>query len=298
VIVCLAANPSVDRLFEVDQLRLGDVHRPSRFAQVAGGKGLNTARAAATLGAEVTVVAILGGHAGRWLEHELQREGLECSLVWVESETRSSLSVADRREGGLTEFYEHGGPVDDADWLRFVAAAERCAESAAWMTVSGSLPVGAPAAGYRLLEPTCAVAVDTIETPPDRADVIKLNAHEAARLTGVNTDDVEGALAAARRLAGTASAAAVTMGPLGAVFVTRDGYALHGTLDRAGAYAVGSGDTFLAGLVVARSGGARWDDALRLALAAATANAAVPGAARFGREDVERLLDRVQISAL
>ena len=50
MIVCLAANPSVDRLFEVERLVKGDIHRPSGFVQVAGGKGLNVARAASFAG--------------------------------------------------------------------------------------------------------------------------------------------------------------------------------------------------------------------------------------------------------
>ena len=53
VIVCVAANPSVDKLFEVERLVPGDIHRPIGFVQVAGGKGLNVARAAHALGAEV-----------------------------------------------------------------------------------------------------------------------------------------------------------------------------------------------------------------------------------------------------
>ena len=76
------------------------MHRPALFAQVAGGKGLNAARAAATLGADVRVVAILAGHAGRWLEGELEREGIPIEAVWVDGESRSSLSVADRAGTG------------------------------------------------------------------------------------------------------------------------------------------------------------------------------------------------------
>ena len=56
VIVCLAANPSIDKLFEIDRLVKGDIHRPQGFVQVAGGKGLNVARAAHSLGADVTAV--------------------------------------------------------------------------------------------------------------------------------------------------------------------------------------------------------------------------------------------------
>ena len=46
VILCVAANPSIDRLFTVERLVPGSIHRPAEFAQVPGGKGLNVARAA------------------------------------------------------------------------------------------------------------------------------------------------------------------------------------------------------------------------------------------------------------
>jgi len=64
VIVCLAANPSIDKLFEIERLVKGDIHRPASFLQVAGGKGLNVARAAAALGAEVTAVRCCAATSG------------------------------------------------------------------------------------------------------------------------------------------------------------------------------------------------------------------------------------------
>jgi fructose-1-phosphate kinase PfkB-like protein len=36
MIVYLAANPSVDRLFEVDRLAKGEIHRPASFMYVRG----------------------------------------------------------------------------------------------------------------------------------------------------------------------------------------------------------------------------------------------------------------------
>jgi 1-phosphofructokinase family hexose kinase len=296
VIVCAAANPSIDRLFEVERLRPGEVHRPALHAQVAGGKGLNAARAAATLGADVRVVTILAGHAGRWLEHELEQEGIPTESIWADGESRSSLSVADRAGDGLTEFYEHGVAISENAWRRFAGRLSALSRTAAWVTISGSLPPGAPAGGYSALELEGAVAVDTIEIRPVATDLVKVNATEAARLTGVETTTREGALAAARMLRSRDGAGAVTRGPEGAVLVTADGSALTGTLDAPGRYPVASGDSFLAGLVVARSAGAGWDDALRLALGAAAANAAMPGAARFARADAERLAKRAVVS--
>ena len=123
MILCLAANPSIDKLFEVEELHPGEVHRPGRFVQVAGGKGLNAARAAATLGADVQVAAILGGHTGAWLSEELGELGIEVIPVWTPEESRSSLSVADRATARLTEFYENGSPVERATWDTFVGMA-------------------------------------------------------------------------------------------------------------------------------------------------------------------------------
>jgi 1-phosphofructokinase len=295
VILCLAANPSIDRLFEVDELRAGETHRPHEFVQAAGGKGLNAARAAATLGADVRVATILAGHAGRWLERELERSGIPVDAVWVDGESRSSLSVAHGDEGQLTEFYEHGVHISPQAWGEFAAVAGRRSGAAAWTTVSGSLPPGAPADGYATLRLAGPCAVDTIEQRPPAPAVVKLNAAEARALTGIDTSTVDGALAAADALRAADGAGSVTRGPQGAVLAA-PGAAIVGRLDAPGRYPVASGDCFLAGLVAALAGGADWPDALRVALGAAAANAAVPGAAHFQRADAERLAGLAVIS--
>jgi hypothetical protein len=37
VILCVAANPSIDRLFEVERFAPGALHRPAGFVHVGGG---------------------------------------------------------------------------------------------------------------------------------------------------------------------------------------------------------------------------------------------------------------------
>jgi 1-phosphofructokinase family hexose kinase len=290
VILCVAANPSIDRLFAVDRFVPGAIHRPTAFVQVAGGKGLNAARAAAQLGGDVRAAALLGGHAGRWIAEQLAAEGVELHAAWAQAETRSSLSVAGAREG-LTEFYEHGFPVSAREWGAFAAMVVRLAAESSWMTLSGSLPPGAPADGYVGLIPRTRTALDSRAEGVDaRPAVVKLNEAEA----GAGAD---GAPAAARALHDRSGGAAiVTRGREGAVLVTPDGETLAGRLDAEGAYPVGSGDAFLAGLVVALDRGAGWADALRAALGAGAANAALPGAGRLHRADAERLADRAEVT--
>ncbi len=294
MIVCVAANPSVDKLFEVDRVTPGAIHRPLLDLQVAGGKGLNAARAAAQLGAEVVTVTMLSGYTGRWIQSELAREGVQAEIVWAPGESRTSLSVADRETAGLTEFYENGVEITPEIWDRFALAVERASAGAGWLTISGSLPQGAPADAYRRMPVICDVAADTVAPRPDDAALVKINASEAASLTGIDTSTLAGAVEAARKLAGT-GAAAVTRGSQGAVLVA-GGEALQGTTGTRGSYPVGSGDSFLAGIVTARDRGESWRDALALALGAASANAAVPGAARFERSEAERLAAAASIT--
>ena len=64
MILCVAGNPSIDKLFVVDHLRPGEIHRPVDFVQVAGGKGLNVSRAVGTLGTDVRVA--MQRMATRW----------------------------------------------------------------------------------------------------------------------------------------------------------------------------------------------------------------------------------------
>lgn len=292
MIVCLAANPSIDKLFEVERLVKGDIHRPAVFVQKAGGKGLNVARAARALEADVVAVALLRGHAGRWLADQLEAEGVSSVHVLAHGENRSSLSVADRETGSLTEFYENGAVVPAAAWTELVHAAASLFDRAGWLTISGSLPRGAPDDGYRDLvaEARAAgvkVALDAegerlrlaLEAGPD---IVKVNQAEARDLLGVPTARREEALAAARKLrdlaGGDGRAGVVTRGAEGVVLAAPDGSLYEGLLYVRGRYPVGSGDAFLAGLVTGLDRGMAWDEALCLALGAASANAELPGA--------------------
>lgn len=309
MIVCVAANPSIDKLFEVERLIEGAIHRPVGFVQVAGGKGLNAARAARRLGAGVRVAAIVRGHAGRWLEETLQTEGIGGAFVWTHGENRSSLSVADLHEGTLTEFYERGPVAPASAWAELTEAVSRLFLPGSWLTISGSMPQGLSDAGYRDLvtEARAAgvrVALDAEGEPLRLAleagpEIVKVNAAEATGLLGVpvnGRDEASAACATLRELAGGAGhAGIVTRGADGVTVASPDGARVEGMLFERGRYPVGSGDAFLAGLVVGLDRGEPWPAALRLALGAAAANAELPGAGTLDGARAEVLAARAEI---
>lgn len=308
MILCVAANPSIDKLFVVDRVVPGAIHRPDGFVQVAGGKGLNVARAAHSLGADVHATGILAGHAGRWLADALAAEGVPGTFAWIDGETRASLSVADRATGGLTEFYERGEDIGEG-WERLEEVVRAELDGRAWMTLSGNLPPGAPNDGYaRLIAVARDAGVRSALDARERAlaegidagpDIVKVNAEEAGWLLGnriASLEDARVAAGALRDRLGGAGAGIVTCGADGALVAGPDGGMLHGRLYIKGSYPVGSGDAFLGGLVTALERGDPWRDATALALGAATANAETPGAGRLDPVAAAELGARADLS--
>ncbi len=137
-LVCVAPNPAIDRFYEVGRLVPGTIHRPTQSSAVAGGKGLNAARAAQALGADVVAVAILRGHAGAVDRGALAEHGLRLRAAWAKGETRTCVSIRDPATDGLTEIYDRGEPLSLSDWEAMeVLVAEELAAGGEMVTISG-----------------------------------------------------------------------------------------------------------------------------------------------------------------
>ncbi len=217
-IVCVSVNASIDKIAAVDGLVPGDVHRPDLLSVVPGGKALNVARAAAGLGMPVRAIAVLGGHAGDWMDAALHERGIATSVVRVTGETRTCLSVLDRATGTLTEFYEPGLTLDPAGWAAVeTALRSELADdpSGSLVVLAGSLPPGAPERGYARLATIASDAggravVDADGTPLIEALdagpwLVKVNAREAAAASDMAPTAASGAAGAGRARRGRRS---------------------------------------------------------------------------------------------
>jgi 1-phosphofructokinase family hexose kinase len=309
----VAANPSIDRLYEIDRLAIGTINRPQAIVAVPGGKGLNAARAAATLGGSVTAVGIVAGRAGDWIVERLAELGIDRRMVRSDGETRSCVSILDRSSGAMTEIYERGEEIGPAAWDGLEAAirAELEPGDVAAVALSGSLPPGAPADGYARIarlategSPPVPILVDTYGPAlaavlAERPAIVKLNAIEAGEASGITVGDDASAVEATRVLRDLgAGAVVVTLGAGGAVVATAAGRARLVPPDRRGSYPVGSGDAFLGGLALAVQRGEAVVEAARLGLAAGIANAQVPGAGRLDPATVAEILDAIVVAPI
>ena len=79
----------------------------------------------------------------------LAEEGIAGRFAWIDGETRTCIAIHDASDDTLTELNEAGPTLDAGGWARLVEAlrAELALGGVGLVTISGSLPPGAPADG-------------------------------------------------------------------------------------------------------------------------------------------------------
>ncbi len=306
MIVGVTLAPAVDRTALVDRLAFDTILRPSDVRVLPGGKGVNACRAARLLGAQVATTGICGGHAGAWLVEALAAEGLEPHFLTAGPETRSTY-VATDAAGRSMLIYEPGPVLAESDLERLIAQLRaELLPRTAWLVCSGSLPAGLPIDSYAQLvhaahEAGARCLVDAggealglaLDAAPD---VVKVTLAEAREAGAAEGSSFAGAGAMAARLAARgAQLAVVTDGANGAA--ASDGtQAWTVRVPRLKAVnAVGAGDVFNAGLVVALEAGRSVVEALAAAGAAASASVLELGAGQVDPSRIEALRGRVVV---
>src|SRR5205085_7485261 len=94
-------------------LQLGHRHRASAGLTLAGGKGINVARALKALDVPVVATGLAGGRTGTRIVEELTTEAILNDFVRIADESRTSTLVVDPTIGTSTEIYEWGPHVSD-----------------------------------------------------------------------------------------------------------------------------------------------------------------------------------------
>ncbi len=304
-VVCVTPNPALDRTLAVPDLRPGAVMRATSARVAAGGKGVNVARALSALGAAARCMGPLGGASGRILADLAASDGLHAAWTWCEVETRSCLILVDSAKRQVTVINEAGPLLLVGDWRRVRTDVLEQAAGARTVCLSGSLPPGVPSEG---LADLCRSLVDSGHSPwvdssgPPLAGVLsvggvrlKINREEAEELLGLPLNSVAACGTAARQLLRRGmSTVVLTLGAEGAVLAAAEGCWHAASPPVETASAVGSGDSFLAGLVVALNSGRDLPEALRWGVAAGAANAMANGGARFSREQFDSVLARIR----
>jgi len=312
VIVTVTVNAALDRTLTVPVFQIGYRHRSSEVLTLAGGKGINVARALKHLEVPVVATGLAGGRTGTRIIEELTAEAILNDLVRIGRESRTSTAVVDPTSGTYTEINEWGPEVTAAELETLTEKLHYLGRGADFVVLAGSLPRKVPTSFYAdairdLARRDVRVVLDS-EGEPLRHGVdagpylVSPNQREAEQLVGQELEDDDDFLMALDAIA--------EMGARNVLITLENGcFALLRTgrkTRRMRAFAphvepvsgVGSGDVllaqFLAAIVEERSP----DYALRLAVAAGATSVREVGAGRFNASLAATLAAEIELAEL
>ena len=312
MILTVTLNAAIDRTVAVPNFHLGHRHRAVESRTVAGGKGVNVARALKRLGRPVIATGLAGGPTGTRILERLTEESILNDFTRIAEESRTNLAVIDPTSGQQTEINERGPSVAPEEIDRFIEKLLYLAQGAEFCVIAGSVPPGVESDVYaRLIEELRGLGVPTLldtDGEPMRLglrafpDVVAPNELEAEQAVGHEFGDAGDLALGLSGLIEMGAREAIVTRENGCVAITSDNGRRHrfevaiDPLDPVST--VGSGDAFVAGYISARYGGAPTTEALAYGVACGAQSTQHFGAGAIEPAEVERLVARVEVREL
>ena len=300
-IVTLTINPAVDKSTNIDRLIPEQKLRCDTPRFDAGGGGVNVSKAIKRLGGESTAIFTVGGPSGQVLRDLVSQEGVDCEVIDTKGWTRENFIVAETSTNAQYRFGMPGVALSDAEIQAFLTALEH--SKADYVVASGSLPPQMEAnfyekvasiskkMGARLILDTSG---ESLKAACDEGVfLLKPNIGELEALVGAKNLQMDDVDDAARTLIGDGKCEVVivSMGPKGAILVTKDLCEHVPAPPVQKRSTVGAGDSMVAGMTWALTQGLSYPEMLRWGVACGSAATMNEGTQLFLRADVERLLD-------
>jgi len=312
VIVTVTLNAAFARTITVPNFQRGQRHRASAGLPLAGGKGLNVARALKLLGVPVVATGLAGGQAGLRIIERLTGEAILNDFVRIEGESRTTTAVVDPTSNTYTEINEWGPAVKPEELEMLGEKLAYLSQGADLVVFAGSLPRDVDddfyAEAIRDLSRRHIPSALDCEGEPLRLGVeaepflVSPNQGEAEGLVGQEFHDDEDFQMGLDQI--------VEMGARNVLITTEFGcYALLREERVTRRYrveaphvepvsTVGTGDTLLAAFLAAHVAGRSKQDALRAGVAAGAASTLDLGAGMFDPRQAARLQSGVKVTEL
>ncbi|WP_433009367.1 1-phosphofructokinase family hexose kinase [Kribbella sp. CA-294648] len=296
-------NLALDVTYEVPELVVGGSHRVDSPRQRAGGKGINVARVAATLGHQVLALGFVGGLTGELVAEELFDAGLTALLTPIRGETRRTVAIVNGVDGDATIFNEAGPSVSEDEWRAFH-------DRMPWakldvLACAGSLPPGLPADAYAELAVRARHHdVLSVIDVGGSALVAAAKAGAVVRSNAAELRDALGELSVeegARQLVSAgATAAVITDGARGMVAASNQGVWRALPVEQVSGNPTGAGDacTAVVAAAIARGPEPDWPSVLKSAVAASAAAVLTPVAGDIDLEAYRRWHPLVAVNSL
>ena len=270
-----------------------------------GGNGINVAVVACRLGLEVQCLGIMGENGSTDLTAMMDREGLKHHFITVPGLIRTNLKVCSLDGQGVTELDEPGTPINEESLKEFTELAVSSSSDSDMIVLTGSLPPGCPVGTYRDLMTALNGKKCILDTEGKELELAAKGAHPF--LIKPNLREMEATLGIELRTMRAIRDAAllfirlgvqhsvVSMGAMGAMYISADKTLFAPALRVETKSTVGAGDAMIGGMLLGYELEKNMAKAFRYGIAAGAASAMTEGTQPIKRSDFENLLDQVRI---
>lgn len=300
-IVTLTLNPALDKSSSVERLIPEQKLRSATMQLDAGGGGINVSKGIAKLGGNSIAVFPAGGHNGQVLQELVASAGITTAIVPVQGETRENISILDISTHLQYRFTLPGATLSLTD-------ARACLDMVRShkpdiLVASGSLPPGLPETFFEevaVLAKTIGAKfiLDTSGKPLLHAAneglfLFKPNLSELSTISGTEGDLElnlvdDAALNIIKQ--GKCEVVVVSLGPQGALLVTKDGFEHIPAPMVKKVSTVGAGDSMVAGMVWALGEGKSYREMVQTGVACGSAATMNTGTRLFDYQEAMKLL--------
>ena len=304
-IITLTLNPAIDKTTYTTKVVPEKKLSCSHPIYQPGGGGINVSRALSHLGTHTTPIYLAGGFTGSHLQQLLAKEGIGSVVVPIECNTRTNLTVVEESTGLQFRFGMVSPAIKESEWKFCLQLLEQQVDFD-YIIASGSLPPEVPmdffgqvaqiakAKNARLIIDTSGEALQHAINVG--VFMIKPNLTELSALYGKEELTIDKIKEAGQSIIarGACEAMAISMGPDGAIIVTKDEYYHIPSPSVIVKSTVGAGDSMVAGIVYGLTNNWNWKDTVSYGVACGTAATLNEGTQLCKKEDVERLFAEIK----
>ena len=300
-IVTLTVNPALDKSTHFKGLVPEQKIRCDVPRFDAGGGGINVSKAIARLDGISKAIFTSGGPTGNMLKELIEKEKIPFETIEIHSWSRESFVAVDDNTNLQYRFGFKGAEINASEKDQIIQTIQKL--DANYLVVSGSLNDGLPSDFYkqiaeitkkRNLKLIVDAYGDALKNVLEAGVfMIKPNVGELAKLVGVERLEMEEVNQAAKQIIakGGAEIVVVSLGPQGAVLVTKDAYEFVPAPNVVKRSTVGAGDSMVGGMVWALSQNKTLKEVIRWGVACGSAATMNEGTQLFKKDDAQRLFD-------
>ena len=305
MITTICLNPCFDKTVNVDRLLPGQVNRIRDARVDLGGKGINVAVVAKRLGLDVQCIGIMGENGSADLTAMMDREQLKHRFLTVPGSVRTNMKVCSLDGQGVTELNEPGTLLSVEAISQFTDIARESTADSEMIVLTGSLPPGCPEGTYRDLMVALQGKKCILDTEGKELELaakgacpflIKPNLREMEATLGIELRTMRTIRDAALlfiRLG--VQHAVVSMGAMGAMYISADKTLFAPALRVDTKSTVGAGDAMIGGMLLGYEVEKDMAKALRYGIAAGAASVMTEGTQLIVKSDFDHLLDQVKV---